>query len=324
MKRLAAAWATWVAIWSHLEHPRSQALVRVLLAMVMLWDFLWIGALDLVVPLFAPEAGGGWGRVLTRDAIPWAWQVLPATPSSAWLLWGLTVTSLVAVLLGAWTRVAALAFVLLSAQLANTLDAADRGIDMMVRNVMLLMVFSHAHRTWSFDAWRATGSWRGDGQDVPAWPRHLLILQLVVMYTVAGVSKLGAGWTPMGGFSALYVILQDAAVARFDWSWIGPLYPLTQLSTAITILWEYSAPVVVLLFWYRHTHDRPGRLRALANRYPPHLVWLSVGVVFHVLIAITLNLGIFPFAMLALYPCFVHPDSWWWVPARSSESAPHP
>lgn len=318
--RLHGWWRTWVAIWNHHEHPRTLAIIRVCLGMTLAWDLAWMAPLGLVVPIVGPEAAGGWGRVLDRSEIPWVWQLLPATPGSAWLVWGIVLTCAVLVTVGLGTRVAAVVLVLFYAQMAQTLDAADRGIDMLIRNMILLLAFAGSHRTAALDAWWRTGSIWGDGKDVPAWPRHLIVVQLALMYWIAGIAKVGSSWTPMGEFSALYLILQDAAVARFDWSWLAPAYRLTQLATGITICWEYSAPVVLLLYWYRHTWDRPGRLRAWCNRHHVHLWWLSVGVVFHVSIAVLLNLGIFPFAMMALYPAFVHPDTWWWV--RRPAAAP--
>ena len=39
-------------------------------------------------------------------------------------------------------------------------------------------------------------------------------------------------------------------------------------------------------------------------------VWIGIGAVFHLGLALTTELGIFPWAMLALYPAWVHPDDW--------------
>jgi hypothetical protein len=39
-------------------------------------------------------------------------------------------------------------------------------------------------------------------------------------------------------------------------------------------------------------------------------VWIGVGVLFHIGILLTLQLGIFAPAMLALYACFIHPEDW--------------
>ena len=306
---IARWWQAWVAIWDHHEHPRSLAYIRIGVGLCLLWDFAWIGMLDLIIPLIAPEELGGWGRLFDRPHVPWVWRYMPTEPWVAYGVWSIIMLGALAVTAGFYTRTACLIVLIYYGQTAQILDAADRGIDTMLRNVLVILAFSKAGAHLSWEAYR-----RGTpAEDVPAWPRHLLILQLVVMYFVAGIAKVGAGWTPMGGYSALYLILQDPAVARFDWSWIAPLYPITQFGTFMTTLWEYTAPLVLVVYYFRHTHHRPGRFRAWSNRYNPHWWWLAVGVTFHVLIAITLNLGIFPFAMLAFYPCFIHPDEWWWV-----------
>ncbi|MFT4978085.1 MAG: hypothetical protein ACI8S6_003993, partial [Myxococcota bacterium] len=57
----------WVALTSRREDPLSQALVRVLLAAVILADWVQIGRLGLVEALFAPESMGGMGRPLHRE-----------------------------------------------------------------------------------------------------------------------------------------------------------------------------------------------------------------------------------------------------------------
>jgi hypothetical protein len=36
--------------------------------------------------------------------------------------------------------------------------------------------------------------------------------------------------------------------------------------------------------------------------------WLAVGFGFHLGIALTMRLGMFPFGMLAVWPVFLHPD----------------
>jgi hypothetical protein len=301
------AWHTWVRIWDKYEHPRIQAVLRILVGGIILVDFLWLAILGLVVVLFGDEAAGGLNPVMTWSSIPPFYRLMPPTAASAWVLWGLVVVPATMVVVGFRTRAALVVLLLAYAQTALVIPRGDRGIDLMLRNVLLILVFSSCAKTWSVDAWRETGSWNGDGRHQPAWPRHLLILQLALMYFVAGIAKGSIYWTPMGEYAALYILLQDPAVARMDFAWIEAIYPLTQAATLLTILWEYSAPILLLFYWFRFTADRPGRFRAFCNRWPVIPMWLSVGVTFHVMIAATLELGIFPWAMLSLYPCFVHP-----------------
>ena len=76
---------------------------------------------------------------------------------------------------------------------------------------------------------------------------------------------------------------------------------------------ELLAGPMLLTWWFRATRTRPGRLRALFNRLDLRRWWMLVGVGLHVGIAATMALGIFPYAMLALYPAFFHPDE---LPSR--------
>ena len=50
----------------------------------------------------------------------------------------------------------------------------------------------------------------------------------------------------------------------------------------------------------------------LAVRWRParylRWAWLLIGASFHLGIAVTMRLGIFPFGMLAVWPVFLHPD----------------
>jgi hypothetical protein len=105
-------------------------------------------------------------------------------------------------------------------------------------------------------------------------------------------------------------VYQDPAMSRIDLSAMSWAWPLTQVGTAVTLVWEWAAPVILLLYWFRHTHDRPGRLRAWCNRRPVLPAFLSIGAVMHLAIAATMGLGIFSWAMLAHYVAFVHPDAW--------------
>jgi hypothetical protein len=301
--------SAWIALWDLKEHPRTLALVRMAVAMVILADFLRIAHLDLVVPLFGPHDVGGISNVMERTIPPLLYRWFPATSGTAVAAHAGVCLAALAFGLGLFTRVAGVVLLLLYAQLALVIPFGDRGIDLLLRNAVLILVFSDSHRWGSLDARRATGSFAGDGQDVSAWPRHLLVLQLLVMYTLSAMQKLGLDWTPLGGFSAIYVILADPAIALFDHSgWSRTLFPVTQIATATTLLFEWSALFVGGVFWYRYTRDRPGRLRAWCVKRNPHHVWLACGVVLHLGIAATMALGIFPWAVMGLYLAFFHPD----------------
>jgi hypothetical protein len=105
------------------------------------------------------------------------------------------------------------------------------------------------------------------------------------------------------------VIWQDYAVssvASAAWVQTDAALRFSQLSTAITMAWELSFPTVLVLWWLRQQPTRGAWVR----RWRPDLALVTVGALFHVGIAIWLELGVFPYAMLALYPAFVAPSEW--------------
>jgi hypothetical protein len=300
---VSAAWRWWVGLWARKESPRILAIIRILVAIVLLYDFLHVARLGLVVTLWGAPEAGGLPDIASRDPIPELYQWLPWTADTPWIAWGVMVGALVCLLVGFLTPAAALVALLMSAQLAQVLPLGDRGIDLMLRNVLMILAFSGCGGTWSIDA-----RLFGERREVPAWPRHLLVLQLLVMYLMAGVQKAGVTWWPWGGYAALYLVLQDPSIAAWNFKWLDRVYPLTQVATAATMVFELGAGPMILAWWYRDTRTRPGRLRAVFNRLDLHKWWMLVGVLLHVGIAATMALGIFPYAMLALYPAFFHPD----------------
>jgi hypothetical protein len=301
-------WQWWVGLWDHREHPRVLGLIRLLVGGVLFYDFFHIGQLGLAETLWAAPAEGGISNVMDRSSLPLILKIFPASVATAKGLHFALCVSAFCFAVGCFTRVSGVIFLLLYAQSALIIPLGDRGIDLLMRNVVFLLLFSQCGAWGSVDAKRKTGSWFGSGTDVPAWPRHLLILQLVVMYFAAGVQKVGMDWMPMGDFSALYVVLHDPAVVRAGFSEIESLYFLTQMATATTMLFEWSALSLLLVYHYRVTPDRPGRLRRASNRWNFHWYWIGIGVLIHIGIAFTMSLGIFAYAMLALYPAFFHPD----------------
>ncbi len=293
----------WVALWDRREPATALAAVRIAIALVMLYDYAVVWQLDLIEPLWAkPPDGyavGGDGR--------WSARWLGTDAGSAFALWSISMIALVAVATGTLTRVACVVAVLVSAQLSHRAPDADRGIDALLRIVLLVLALSRSHAMWSVDAWVRRRIGRPMAAEIPAWPRYLLFAQLIWVYFSGGHNKTGAEWGPLGGFTALANVLSDPHFARFDPGWVEALHPLTRLGTAATILFELGAPLMLLWTYHAATADRPGRLRRWCNRLRLRWIWIGLGVGFHLGIAATLRLGIFPAGMLALYPVLLLP-----------------
>jgi hypothetical protein len=299
----------WIELWDEREPPSVLAAIRIGLALVMLFDLVSVGAHGIQTWLWAPAEAGGISGWDAADVPPF-YRIFPESAGSAHWLWLGLVVSLLCVGAGIFTRSAALVHVWLSAQAALINNPADRAIDRVVRIMLLILALSAAGRCWSLEAKLRTGRWRGDGALAPAWPRYLILGQLVIVYCGAGLGKGGTYWYPWGGYRALFLTLQDPIFAAADFSWLAQPWPyrLTQLATALTHLWELAAPLVLVAAYCRRTRERPGRLRRWLQTLPVRNAYVAVGVVFHLSLACTLRLGIFPFAMLACFPAFFRPD----------------
>ncbi len=302
-------WESWAELWDQRESPRTLALVRIGVGAVITFDLAEMARLELVVPIWGPAEVGGLGNPTGTNPVPWLYALLPATADTAWFGWAVAFGAALFLTVGIFPRLSALVLLVLYAQFARVLSPADRGIDLLLRNIVAILALSGSGNALSL----ADLLGRSPGArlaSVPSWPRHLIVLQIAVMYFAAGLQKTAVAWSPLGGFSALYIVLQDPAIARVPFGWLRTIYPLTQLATAATMAFEYTAALIPLVYWYRLTRQRAGWLRAQCNRVAPLRLWVLVGVLLHMGIAMTMNLGIFPWAMLAMYPAFVHPDEW--------------
>jgi len=297
----------WIAFWDRREPATCLVLVRILVGLVVCADLLTAWSLGLVPELWAPPPTGmGFGAIEANPPAVVRW--FGATARTAELTWLVATLSAVMLATGTLTRIAAIVCALASAQLAGLSPNADRGIDSLLRIVCVILALSAAGTRFSVDALLARGAGRRPPALVPAWPRYLLFAQTVWVYFSAFHHRSGSGWWPTGSFSALAGILSDPHYTRLAPGLVAPFYPLTQLGTAGTMLFEGSAPLLILWTYFERTRSEPGRLRALANRFKLRWLWLGAGVLLHLGIALTMRLGIFPFGMLALYPCFLYPD----------------
>ncbi|HEY6878546.1 MAG TPA: HTTM domain-containing protein [Polyangiales bacterium] len=318
-------WRTrWVRFWDTREYADSLALVRILVPMVILWDLSQVWRLNLIRVLWAPVEEGGLGPASYEEPLIWFYQRYGATMHSTLWLYGLTVAFAVMLMIGLFSRTSALALLLFYAQLETLSPDADRGIDTLLRNVMCILVFSRAGATFSVDARLRYKTFVSDVL-VPAWPRYLVIMQLVILYFFAGLAKDAASWSFRGSYVALFYVLHEPHHARFliphealVWA-----YPLTQIGTLTTVIWERSAVLLPLLMWLRNTRERGTKWHRWANKLRLLELWIGTGIFFHLMLATLLALGIFPWGCLALYPAFARPTTLrqWWSRLRAANFA---
>lgn len=304
MKRL---WGQLVALTAEREPATTLAIFRIAVALVMFYSLLSVAGAGLLEVLWTPPSEGGYSRALHAGYIL-RWLGGP-TADAVWTLWGTSFAAAALVLVGLFGRVAALVGLQCYAELTRINPDASGGYDALIVNALWLLALSRCTETLSLGRYLRTRSFVGE-QSVPAWPRYLAILQLVLLYTATGLQKASPVWTPLGGYSALYWVFQDPTWLRRPMDFVAWAYPLTQLASAVTWWWEVSAPLLLLAFYYRRTAERPGRLRAFMNRIDLRRYWAALGVALHVGILLALNVGPFSWISMAYYVCLWRPEEW--------------
>lgn len=307
-------WSTFVDLTSRREPATALACFRIAVGLCVVVTLGSVVAADLVEVIWVDRSHGGY-RDLTGN---WLVRLLGG-PTPA-VMWRLTIGGIAAGLLttvGLGGRLLPLITLQLFMATTDTNGQAGGSYDNLIQNALWLLVLAPSTATLSVDCRATTGSWHSDAP-VPAWTRYLAIYQLFLMYWTTGLQKVSAYWVPGGDFSALYYILQQPTWRRVDLSFLAWLFPLTQVATAVTWLWEWGAPVLLLAYFYRYTADRPGRLRAAFNRVDVRLWYAGLGVLFHVLVTIPMNIGPFSLISLSYYFCLFTPEELQRAAARLS------
>lgn len=304
MKRLTRWWTGWVALWNRREPGDAMALFRIAVGVIVIWVLVSTVAYGLVDIIWVDRAHGGY-RALGDGPYLVKWLGGPTKGVIHGILW-VTVAAAALLVLGLGGRLTA--FVTLQGYIAlHRMDThASGSSDILVTNALWLILLSRSTATLSLDCRLRTGRFKSD-EEISAFPRYLAILQLVVMYWSTGLQKISVYWFPAGSFSALYYILQQPTWQRYPMTWAAHAYPLTQIATAVTWIWEVTAPVLLLIYRFRDTADRGGRLRKWANRWDLRIPWAAIGVILHLAIFSALDVGHFSQISLAFYICLWQP-----------------
>jgi len=306
---LGRCWKAYVAFWNERERPESLALLRITFAAALFANMLEQIFAGMVFELYALPEQGGLFPFDARTPPLSLFRIL--SPTRAMVL-SLVVGQLVAallLLLGLFTRLAAVACFIVQITLCDRMSIWAFGGDNVFRIFLFLMCLAPAGAVWSLDA-----RWRGKRQDnVPCWPRRLFVFQLTIVYVLTGIMKIGSTWTVLGGWSAGYLALNLPGLARWPGEWAaGPVvYPLTQLGAALSAWWERTFFLVPLNLWLRRrkAEGKPlGPIRRCIARWDLRMGYLIFGMFFHIGLTVFFDLGLFSVAMISLYPCLLRPQ----------------
>lgn len=288
-------WARFVALMARREAGTTLALFRAAVGLILLYEVadLWLtGAWDL---LLVPLDEGG-----IDDLRGSHWLVrLLGGPTAATLRWlgVLVATGATLVAVGLGTRVAALVTLFSAQALLYAHPGSGGGHDRMLIIALGYLVLARSDTTLSAACRLRTGNWTCEDL-VPAWPRLLMVYQLVLIYTATGLSKLGAEWWPHGDYLAVYRAMLHPWFARGDHAWVAWIAPLLQLGAAVTVPFEVGW--LLVLFWLSWRHRTTG-LRARIGRLPVREVWVTMGIVLHGTLWAMLDLGPFSAITIAWY-----------------------
>jgi vitamin K-dependent gamma-carboxylase-like protein len=250
---------------------------------------------------------GAWLDIQQLD-IPGLARLLRPWQNDALLLRvaaGVWIASAALLLLGWQTRCAAVAAWVLSVSFANLNPNIDNAGDVVRYIILFYLMLCPCGAVWSVDRFfrrhsepdasarvshsladasasaSASGSASGSERVVVSpWALRLLFVQLVFIYFMNGLFKLGgANW--LSGDS-LHYVLCDVTLTRFSYAQFPVPVWVTTAATWTVLAWEVGFPLWVSLRWTR-----------------PLALWF--GVLFHVGIYATMELGNFAPYVLTLY-----------------------
>ncbi len=322
---MKSRWQFWVTLFGRKEQGTSLALFRFAIGLCILYSLLSIAGAGLVGDLWTDVSQGGM-RHLGGN-----WVVIllgGPTPGVIWTLWGIALCTAMACTLGLGGqvvgRVLFLALLLSYNGLITINPLASGGYDLLITNALWILFLAEPNATLSLHARMSEGSFVSDSQ-VSAWPRYVLIFQLLLMYTLTGLQKSALVWNPGGGYTALYWVTQDPTWMRFDGAFAAWVSPVLRVATAITWHWEQLSILLLLWFYARRTEEKEGRLRRWILRRDWRIGWALVGVSLHIGILILVNVGPFSYVSLSFYFLLWRPEehrlAWKWWQRRRQDRA---
>jgi hypothetical protein len=279
LPRFLARWPSWTTP----VRAERLAILRIGVAAVLLLDIL-ANYLPHLTDLYGLNSLGE-SQVLWQDRPATFWSLLgwvenPAVLHAAAIAWAVAAVLL---LLGLCSRLAAAAAWALSQSFLALNPYAHNAGDTVRTIILLYLIVAPCGAVWSLDRWLRRNRPAGP-VFVHPWPLCLLLVQMAVIYFNNGVHKLiGPQWR---AGSSLYYVLGDLTLTRWSYGELPLPFVVTQLLTWGVLVWELAFPLLVFLPSTR-------------------TVTLFLGVLLHVGIGLSMELGVFALYMLCLYLPFI-------------------
>ena len=314
LRALRRAAHFWVDITSDREPPLVLGVFRIVLGVVLLGSLLSAYGSGVLESMWVDVRDGG--ALHLGEGSFWVALLGGPTRQVTFTLFGFALAAGTLVTLGLAGRLPYLIAGQAYDSLVRINPDTTGAYDSMITNALFLLLFSGANATLSLDCRRKSGSWTSEAA-IPAWPRYLLIFQLLVIYGATGLQKVSHTWTPFGGYSALYWVFQDPTWRRFDLGFSAFVYPLLVAGTAASWHFEIAAPGLLLYYYARRTPAPGGRVMGVLRRWDLRKPFAAIGIGLHVGVLIFLNVGPFSFISLAYYLALLRPHEMHGVIARA-------
>jgi hypothetical protein len=298
--------STWARFWHVPLRAERLALTRILMGLALLTNQLF-ELLPRWGEFFGPE-GSAFNGLHDADTLyHWQWSTLLFStdrPDVLWVLFWVWVGVTVALTLGLGTRVVSVAVWFLTYCFINANPRIQNGGDMVLQCGVFLLMLAPCGRALSLDAWlrRAFGGPPGPHY-TPAWPVRLMQIQLCALYCTTGLVKL-QGYSLFNGTwwdgTTVHYLYNYVWMNRWSFAMLPlPLWATAPLTYA-SVWWETLFPLLVMNRWTRK--------------------WaLWFGVLFHIGIWVTVEVGWFGFYTMALYGVWTS-DAFWDRWGRKKES----
>ena len=282
-RTLSMGWETWRAFWFQPQQMYTLAFVRIAFsALVIVWT-LWL--LPVRKTLLGPN-----GISTTQPSIPDTWGLFAVWNSDEAILIGIVVLLIaaIALLVGWHSRIAAVIVFVLVVSFERRSPWVFNSGDALIRIEAFLLAISPCGAALSLDERRRAGSF-WSAQTRPNWPIRLLQIQLSIVYLAAVQSKL-AGQPWLDGTAVSYVLrIEDMKRIPVP-QWLTMNAPVMNAMTWSVLAVELAVGILV---WF--------------PRFRPWV--LAAGVLMHVTIDLTVQIGIFSYAMFVLYLAWLSPET---------------
>ena len=216
----------------------------------------------------------------------------PPAPIVSWICYGFTLLLVVLFTIGWWTRISLVIYLVMFGYFYFLqIHARDTTFDRLTFIITGLLALGRCDAVYSLSAWYRRRRGKTAIAEIPLWPGRLIALQITFMYFGAGVFKITSEPWSHGELLYFTLIGNWATPCAF---WIVRTIPYLGLFDVLvlgTMILEVHAPIFLL------------------HRRLQKFVFVC-GALFHVAIAVLLNLWPFIFMpltyLLFLEPTWVH------------------